>query len=69
MQVRVWVAKAMFKGCWAMCKGCRGNVLTCENKANSFSVQLKVELGLQVGEEFDKNLTSFGGSYAKLMLV
>ena len=38
-------------GCWGnvqglsgeMCKGCRGNVLTCENKVNSFSVQLKVE--------------------------
>ena len=36
-----------------MCKGCPGNVLTCENKVNSFSVQLKVELGLQVREEFD----------------
>ena len=40
----------------AMCKGCRGNVLTCENKVNSFSVQLKVELGLQVREEFDENI-------------
>ena len=40
----------------AMCKGCRGNVLTCENKVNSFSVQLKVELGLQVREEFDNIL-------------
>ena len=38
----------------AMYKGCRSNVLTCENKVNSFSVQLKVELGLQVREEFDK---------------
>ena len=38
----------------AMSKGWRGNVLTSENKANSFFVQLKVELGLQVREEFDK---------------
>ena len=36
-----------------MCKGCRGDVQTCENKVNSFSVQLKVEIGLQVREEFD----------------
>ena len=26
---------------------------TNENKVNSYSVQLKVELGLQVGKEFD----------------
>ena len=37
-----------------MCKGCRGDVLPYENKVNYFSVQLKVELGLQVREEFDK---------------
>ena len=52
------VARAMLKGCW-------GNVLTCENKVNSFSVKLKVELGLQVREEFDKiqktNPTYWGG--------
>ena len=38
-----------------MCKGCRGDVATWENKVNSFSINLKVELGLQVREEFDKN--------------
>ena len=38
-----------------VCKGCRGDVVTCENKVNSYSAQLKFELGLQVGEEFDKN--------------
>ena len=69
--MRVWVAGAKCKGCQgnvqglpgdcakvagAMCKGCQGNVLTCENKVNSFSVQLKVELGLQVREEFDNIL-------------
>ena len=42
-----------------LCKGCRGNVQRlpgqCGDKVNSFSVQLKVELGLQVvREEFDK---------------
>ena len=31
-----------------MCKGCQGNVLTCENKVNFLSVQLEVELGLRV---------------------
>ena len=36
-----------------MCKGCRGDVATWENKVNSFSIQLKVELGLQFREEFD----------------
>ena len=36
-----------------MFEGCRGDVVTCENKVNSYSVQLKVELGLQVREEFD----------------
>ena len=36
-----------------MCKEWQGNVLMCENKVNSFSVKLKVELGLQVREEFD----------------
>ena len=39
-----------------MCKGCRGNVLTCENKVNFFSVQLEVEQGLLVREEFDKKI-------------
>ena len=43
IKVRVWVAGAM-------CKGCRGT-----NKVNSFSVQLKVELGLKVREEFDNS--------------
>ena len=33
---------------------CWGYLVTCENKVNSYSVQLKVELGLQGGEEFDK---------------
>ena len=33
-----------------MCKGCRGDVATWENKVNSFSIQLKVKLGLQVRE-------------------
>ena len=62
------VAGAMCKGCrgdvqrlsgqcarvaGAMYKGCRGNVLTCENNVNSFAVQLKYELVLQVREEFD----------------
>ena len=42
----------------AMCKGCQINVLACENKVNSFSVQLKVELGLQFREEFDKIMIS-----------
>ena len=27
---------------WEMCKGCRGNVVTCENKVNSLTVQLKI---------------------------
>ena len=41
-----------------MCKGRRGDVATWENKVNNFSIQLKVELGLQVREEFDKNRVS-----------
>ena len=48
-----------------ICKGCRANVLTCENKVNSFSFQLKVELGLQVKEEFDKKKKQ-GLNWAKL---
>ena len=36
-----------------MCKGCLGDVATWENKVNFFSIQHKVELGLQVREEFD----------------
>ena len=36
----------------AMGSCCRGYLVT--NKVNSYSVQLKVELGLQGGEEFDK---------------
>ena len=47
----------------AMYKGCLGSVLTSENKVNSFCVQLKVELGLQVKEGFDNKL---GLSCAKL---
>ena len=52
----------------AMCNGCRGNVLTCENKVNSFSVQLKVELGLQVREEFDKNIKQAGAELGQAQL-
>ena len=42
-----------------MCKGSRGDVVICENKVNSYSVQLKVESGLQVGEEFDNDITKY----------
>ena len=48
------VAVVYFKGCRGIFQELPWYFPPCENKVNSFSVQLKIESGLQVGEEFYK---------------